>query len=80
MYHRHVVVAVDAAAVYADLFGASTAGFWLDGEFRPGGSRYSYMGDANGPNAERIGYDVVSGTVTVAKRGIPQTHRESIFD
>jgi para-aminobenzoate synthetase len=80
VYHRHVVVAVDAAAVYADLFADSTAGFWLDGEFRPGGSRYSYMGDATGPNAERIGYDVVSGTVTAVKQGIPQIHRESIFE
>lgn len=56
----------DPEAAYLDLYAAASWSFWLDSsELRPGLSRFSLMGDASGPLAERILYDVASGEVTV---------------
>ena len=44
----------DPEAVYCALFADSRASFWLDG----GGSRWSFLGDADGPTGAVMRYDV----------------------
>ena len=80
VHHRRVPVAVDAATVFTGLFGDATASFWLDGEFRAGEPRFSYMGDATGPNAESLRYDVTRRTVEVLRAGVASTWHETVFD
>ena len=80
LHFRTVAVAVDAETVFTALFVGAPAAFWLDGEFRRGEPRYSYMGDGSGPNAERVGYDVRGRTVTAECDGRTTTFQESIFE
>ncbi len=59
----------DPAAAFAALFGAESTAFWLDSSLvTPGRGRFSVLGDAAGPFAEVLSYDVHSRTVTVAGR------------
>jgi para-aminobenzoate synthetase len=61
---RRLPFAADAAVAYRELF---APGFWLDSSLAVDGlSRFSFLGDARGPRAERITYRVADGTVTVA--------------
>ncbi len=80
VHHRHVPVTVDAATVFTGLFGDASASFWLDGEFRSGEPRFSYMGDATGPNAECLRYDVTRRTVEVLREGVASRCHETAFD
>jgi para-aminobenzoate synthetase len=51
----------DPAAVFRGLYADSPTAFWLDSS-RPGpGARFSFMGDASGPLAATVTYDVDMG-------------------
>jgi para-aminobenzoate synthetase len=79
---RRIDGAVDAAAVFADLYGDSPRAFWLDSSLvEPGRSRFSFLGDAGGPYAETLTYRVGDGEVVV-ERSDGRTTREpgTIFD
>ncbi|TWP46126.1 aminodeoxychorismate synthase component I [Lentzea tibetensis] len=52
----------DPEALFAALYGASETAFWLDSG-RDG--RFSFMGDASGPQARVASYDVWEGALTV---------------
>ena len=55
----------DSEAAFVSLFGDSENAFWLDSS-RPGPrARFSFMGDASGPLAEVITYDLVSGDESI---------------
>ncbi|MCX5042670.1 aminodeoxychorismate synthase component I [Aldersonia sp. NBC_00410] len=73
--------AVDTEATFDRLYAQSRTAFWLDSEHvEPGLDRFSFLGDASGPLAEVIGYDVTTGTVRV-HRGADVTDVPSpIFD
>ncbi|WP_300394531.1 aminodeoxychorismate synthase component I [Henriciella sp.] len=63
------------------LYGKSTDAYWLDSSSHAKQQgRYSFMGDDTGPHAERISYDVTSGSVEVTSKAGAQSFQESVFD
>jgi para-aminobenzoate synthetase len=63
---RRLDLFVNPETVFKSLFGRSSKRFWLDSSaLRPRTGRWSFMGDASGPLAEYVSYDVASGTVSV---------------
>jgi para-aminobenzoate synthetase len=80
VHHRRIPQRLDAERVFMNLFADSSPAFWLDSALVRGFSRFSYMGDASGPHAEFVTYDLPSRKVTVVHRGRVTTHAESIFD
>ncbi|ASW56769.1 aminodeoxychorismate synthase component I [Plantactinospora sp. KBS50] len=72
---------VDTDAAFRRLFGSSPYAFWLDSaHVEPGLARFSHLGDAVGPLAERVRYRVGDGRVSVSgadgHRDVPGT----VFD
>jgi para-aminobenzoate synthetase len=70
----------DTERAFAHLYGDSESAFWLDSSRVDERARFSFMGDAAGPLAATIAYDVTSGEVRVERGGEVDTRRESIFD
>jgi len=67
---------------FAGLFLSSPEAFWLDGSLEePSPSRFSFIGDASGPLAQAVFYDVGERRLLVRSAGEPErTLSESIFD
>jgi para-aminobenzoate synthetase len=80
IHHRRVHVQVDAENAFMNLFADSQPAFWLDSALVRNFSRYSYMGDATGPHAELVSYDVNSKKVSVTRGGEVTVHDESVLD
>ncbi len=72
--------APDAECAFAGLYAESEHAFWLDSSMLDGRARFSFMGDAAGPLAATIAYDVGSGELRVRAGGEERILRESIFD
>ncbi|HEX5712592.1 MAG TPA: aminodeoxychorismate synthase component I [Solirubrobacterales bacterium] len=70
----------DPGRVFGALFGASRSAFWLDSARQDAGARFSFMGDASGPLAATVTYDVSVGEVTTERGGEAEVTKESIFD
>jgi len=72
---RRLAFALDAEAVFAQLYAEREVAFWLDSS-APGAEnigRFSFMGDDSGPLAELLTYDVTSRRVTIrTARGVEQ--------
>jgi para-aminobenzoate synthetase len=69
-----------AEEVFAHVFGQSDPAFWLDSAGGVGeSSRFSFMGDASGPHAEVVTYDVDSGLLSIAHGDRVKTSRETVF-
>lgn len=68
--------------MYERLFADGPNSFWLDGSSTvESDARFTIMGDASGPRAEYITYDVADGTVLVHRSGVPAgTRRVRFFD
>jgi len=80
-FWRELPRAVDTEAVFCSLFAASRDAFWLDSSLVASGlSRWSYLGDASGPNAEIVSYDCADGFVAVERGGEHLRHDGNIFD
>ncbi len=79
VYYRRLPLPLDAEQVFMNLYADSKPAFWLDSALVREFSRFSYMGDASGPHAEFVSYDLASKQVTVKHRGNTSTHEESIF-
>ncbi len=80
-FWRELPRALDSEAVFCSLFAASPHAFWLDSSLvAPGLSRWSYLGDASGPNAEIVSYDCADGLVAVGRDGGHLRHDGNIFD
>ena len=78
---RTLATFCDPEAVFVKLFGGASTAFWLDSSLlRPGLSRFSFMGDASGPNSQLISYDTHATRITVENNGSTVSHDESIFD
>lgn len=59
---------IDPALAFTALYGKADVSFWLDSSLNGGESgRFSYMGDACGPNAEVIRYRASSDTVEITR-------------
>ncbi len=64
-----------------ELYGESPNAFWLDSSGGEGArGRFSFIGDASGPLAAMVTYDLEFGEVRVERADCIEKHRESIFD
>ncbi|KAA0110633.1 aminodeoxychorismate synthase component I [Mycolicibacterium sp. P1-5] len=84
-YDLHVErldVQPDALAAYSSLFAGGAYGFWLDSSSVIDGlSRFSIMGNGDGPLAEHVTYSVTDSTITVRHSdGTTKRIRQSFFD
>jgi para-aminobenzoate synthetase len=79
VFYRRLPLDVDAEQVFLNLYSESRPAFWLDSALVRDFSRFSYMGDASGPHAEFLTYDMPSQTVSISHRGSVTRHQESIF-
>ncbi len=70
----------DPERAFTHLYGRSESAFWLDSSMLDERARFSFMGDAAGPLAATISYDVADGQVRVERGGEVELHPESIFD
>jgi len=77
---RRLDTAYDAERAFHHLYGSSGDSFWLDSSMLDGRARFSFMGDASGPLASTVSYDVDSGELTVTAAGQSRVLNESIFD
>ncbi len=71
LHVRSLAVEADTPATFRSLFAASAAAFWLDSGRAAGAaaasaapSRFSYLGDADGPLGEVLTYRVAGGVLT----------------
>lgn len=78
---KHIDAEIDAEAAFMQLYGESENAFWLDSSSGGGErARFSFIGDASGPLAATVAYDVADGEVRVERGGRVERRRESIFD
>jgi para-aminobenzoate synthetase len=78
---RRLDASVDPAHAFCVLYGSSRGAFWLDSSRIDGAARFSFMGDASGPLAATVSYDVAARQVTVEREGtVAEARDESIFD
>jgi len=77
---RRLDTAVAPERAFGALYGESRSAFWLDSA-RPGaGARFSFMGDASGPLAATVTYDVSERRLTIERGEETEIRSESIFD
>jgi len=69
----------DPESAFVRLYGSSDNAFWLDSSDGERG-RFSFIGDARGPLAATVTYDVGSGLLRIARPEGVETRAESIFD
>ncbi len=75
--YRTFPTVIDAEVLFAGLFGESSHAFWLDSS---GGGRFSFMGDATGPDAVVACADVHAATVTLTKANEERIRHGGFFD
>ncbi|CAL9483506.1 Isochorismate synthase MenF [Streptomyces sp. enrichment culture] len=82
LHTRRVSGAVDTEAVFSRMFAGSPRSFWLDSSLvEPGRSRFSFLGDDQGPLAEFVRYDVGAGRCEIERAGRPLRRvKASVFD
>jgi len=82
LHVRRLAVAPDAETVWNELCSDRVGAFWLDSsDAGRGRSRFSFLGDAAGPLAELVSYDVAIGLVRVQRRGELATYlRQTLLD
>ena len=79
---QHLDVEPDALTAYSSLFADGDHGFWLDSSSVVDGlSRFSFMGNGDGPLAEHVTYSVADGEVVVRRAdGTAERVRQRFFD
>jgi para-aminobenzoate synthetase len=77
---RRIDGLVDPERAFVALYKESPNAFWLDSSSPANGGRFSFMGDASGPLAATITYDVDAHEVTIERAGETDIRAESIFD
>jgi para-aminobenzoate synthetase len=77
---RRLDFLADPERAFVHIYGASRAAFWLDSSGGRERSRFSFMGDAAGPLAAVVTYDVAAGELRIERDGAGETRTESIFE
>ncbi|MBN9623241.1 MAG: aminodeoxychorismate synthase component I [Actinobacteria bacterium] len=77
---RRLDFIADTERAFAHLYADSADAFWLDSNRLDGRARFSFMGDAAGPFAQTVAYDVNSGELTLTRAGETEVRHESVFD
>jgi para-aminobenzoate synthetase len=82
LHVRHLDVHPDALRAYTSLFAGGDEAFWLDSSSVVDGlSRFSVMGNGDGPLAEHVTYSVADGEVTVRRAdGTTELVQQRFFD
>ncbi len=82
LHVQHLDVHPDALTAYTSLFAGGEQGFWLDSSSVVDGlSRFSFMGNGDGPLAEHVTYSVADGEVVVRRAdGTAERVRQQFFD
>jgi para-aminobenzoate synthetase len=81
LHSRQLDFIVDPECFFAAEFSRAQYAFWLDSSMvSPGLSRFSLMGDANGPYAEVLTYRSSEEALVVRRGNTTEICRESIFD
>jgi para-aminobenzoate synthetase len=80
LFARRLDLLPDPESVFVHLYGASHNAFWLDSGGGSERGRFSFIGDAGGPLAAVITYDLERGEVRVERAGQVEIRDESIFD
>jgi para-aminobenzoate synthetase len=82
LHVQHLDVQPDALMAYTSLFAGGAQGFWLDSSSVVDGlSRFSVMGNGDGPLAEQVTYSVADGEVVVRRTdGTAERVRQQFFD
>ena len=80
VHAREVARGVDAEAAFAALYADAPDAFWLDSASAADGrGRWSYLGDASGPHAETVTYDVARREVRVRTATSERSERTDIL-
>lgn len=78
---RRLSVRLQPETIFANLFADAEHGFWLDSGGDPGPrSRFSILGDANGPLAEVVTYDVRRTRVTSSRLGTQRIIKTPVLE
>jgi len=78
---RRIDAPIDAERAFVHLYGTSANAFWLDSSIAGGErGRFSFIGDASGPLAAVVTYDVGEGRLRIARGGEVEAREESIFE
>ncbi len=82
LHVQHLDVAPEALTAYTSLFAGGANGFWLDSSSVVEGlSRFSIMGNGDGPLAEHVTYSVADGEVVVRRAdGTTERIAQQFFD
>jgi para-aminobenzoate synthetase len=82
LHVQHLDVHPEALTAYTSLFAGGDQGFWLDSSSVVDGlSRFSVMGNGDGPLAEHVTYCVADGEVVVRRAdGTAERVRQQFFD
>lgn len=72
--------AVDTERAFTHLYAGSENSFWLDSSRPEGPARFSFLGDASGPTAEVLTYDVGDRGVRVRTADGTRTEPGSVFE
>lgn len=81
VYSRQLNVAREPEQVFVHLFGDESLAFWLDSSLAdPSLSRFSFMGDASGPNSRLVQYNVQTREVFVTQGNKSSVYKEGILD
>jgi len=82
LHVQHLDAHPDALTAYTSLFAGGDQGFWLDSSSVVEGlSRFSVMGNGDGPLAEHVTYSVADGEVVVRRAdGTAERVRQQFFD
>ena len=82
LHVQHLDVHPEALTAYSSLFAGGEQGFWLDSSSVVDGlSRFSFMGNGDGPLAEQVTYSVADGEVVVRRAdGTAERVRQQFFD
>ncbi len=79
--YRRLPRLIDPEAVFHELYAAETHAFWLDSALvSEGFSRFSFMGDASGPQGAVLSYRSSSRRLDITDRTGTRSLNESIFD
>ncbi len=76
---RKIPYHTNAEKLFVARYAQSRHAFWLDCAMPTDFSRFSYIGDAAGPHAEYVTYNVQKTQVTVERQGVTSTFEEDIF-
>jgi para-aminobenzoate synthetase len=80
-FWRELPREINAEAVFCSLFSGSPYAFWLDSSLvEPGRARWSYMGDASGPNAASLQYRCLDKRIEIHDRNGNRVQHVGIFD